>query len=246
MNDYTADSETMTGKIEAEKGGQGFDARGFPDVIAAHEAGHVVALAAAGLADEFTRATIVPQNGVHGLTVRSGASLFKLSGELTGHSQRIAGATGADQRAAVKAFGDFILTTPAVCLPHVCFFFGGGACDRMLGRESAARNSIDVNCVNTMVLPAMVLPPLADGDLRQVQSKIDAFLFKVFERERALLVKVYNALVERKTIDRASIGQEIMDDMRACAKRASSDYSELLKWFEAWHAGRAPKFAQMG
>ncbi len=246
MNDYTADSETMTGKIEAEKGGQGFDARGFPDVIAAHEAGHVVALAAAGLADEFTRATIVPQNGVHGLTIRSGASLFKLSGELTGHSQRIAGAIGADQQAAVKAFGDFILTTPAVCLPHVCFFFGGGACDRMLGRESSARNTIDVNCVNTMVLPAMVLPPLADGDLRQVQSKVDAFLFKVFERERLLFGKVYNALVERKTIDRASVGIEMLDDMCACAKRASSDYAELLKWFEAWHAGKAPKFAQMG
>ena len=102
--DYTVDSETMTGKIEAEKGGQGFDARDFPDVIAAHEAGHVVALAAAGLADEFTRATIVPQNGVHGLTIRSGASLFKLSGELTRHSQHIAGATGADQQVAVKAF----------------------------------------------------------------------------------------------------------------------------------------------
>lgn len=202
-----------------------------------------MALAAAGLADEFTRATIVPQNGVHGLTIRSGASLFKLSGELAGHSLRIAGASGADQQAAVKAFGDFILTTPAVCLPHVCFFFGGGACDRMLGRESAERNSVDVNCVNTMVLPAMVLPPMAEGDLVQVQSKIDAFLFKVFKRERTLLVKVYNALVERKTIDRASIGQDIMDDMRACAKRVSSDYSELLKWFEAWHAGKAPKFA---
>lgn len=241
MNTTTTNTETKNDKQIKE--GTGIGGSAFPDVIAAHEAGHVVALAAAGLADEFTRATIVPQNGVHGLTIRSGASLFKLSGELTRHSQRIAGATGADQQVAVKAFGDFILTTPAVCLPHVCFFFGGGACDRMLGRESSARNSIDVNCVNTMVLPAMVLPPQADGDLRQVQSKIDAFLFKVFERERLLFGKVYNALVERKTIDRASVGLEVLDDMCACAKRASSDYAELLKWFEAWHAGKAPKFA---
>lgn len=239
----TTTTNTETKNTKQIKEGTGIEGKAFPDVIAAHEAGHVVALAAAGLADEFTRATIVPQNGVYGLTIRSGASLFKLSGELTGHSQRIAGAIGADQQAAVKAFGDFILTTPAVCLPHVCFFFGGGACDRMLGRESSARNTIDVNCVNTMVLPAMVLPPLADGDLRQVQSKVDAFLFKVFDRERLLFGKVYNALVERKTIDRASVGIEMLDDMCACAKRASSDYLELLKWFEAWHAGKAPKFA---
>ena len=241
MNTTSTNTEMNT--LEKTKEGIGIGGNAFPDVIAAHEAGHVVALAAAGLADEFTRATIVPQNGVHGLTIRSGASLFRLSGELAGHSQRIAGAVGADQQAAVKAFGDFIRTTPAVCLPHLCFFFGGGACDRMLGRESPARNSVDVDCVNKMVLPAMVLQPLADGDLRQVQSRIDAFLFKVFDRERLLFGKVYNALVERKTIDRASVGLEMLDDMRACAERAFPDYSELLKWFEAWHADRSPKFA---
>ena len=51
----------------------------YPNEIVAHECGHWFALAAAGLAGEFTCATVVQQGGVCGLTTRSGESLTKYS-----------------------------------------------------------------------------------------------------------------------------------------------------------------------
>ena len=212
----------------------------FPNEIVAHECGHVVALAAAGLADEFTSVTIIPQNGVKGLTTRSGASLTELSGRLAEHSQRVASAAAAADAekiaTAVREFKDFIATTPVVCLPHLCFFFGGGSCDRLFGRENAARNTIDVNCIRSMVIPAMVLQPPADDRLREVQDKVDEFLFSVFEKNMSLFRKIYDALVERKTLDRASLGPDILREMETCASRSKEDYGQLLVWFRQWHA----------
>ena len=215
--------ETMSLEIPAHR---------FPNEIAAHECGHVVALAAVGLADEFTSVTIIPQNGIKGLTTRSGASLTELSGRLADHRQRVASAaTTADAEAiatAVREFKDFIATTPVVCLPHLCFFFGGGSCDRLFGRENAARNTIDVNCIRRMVMPAMVLQPPADDRLRMVQDKVDEFLFSVFEKNMSLFRKIYDALVERKILDRASLGPDLLREMDTCASRSKEDYGKLL------------------
>ena len=209
----------------------------FPNVTAAHECGHVVALAAAGLADEFLYVTIVPQNGIRGLTTRSGASLTKLSGELAEYSARIASATGEAQQKAIAEYNEFIATTPKVCLPHLCFFFGGGSLDRKFKREdTTGRNSIDADCIRKMVMPAMVLQTLSDEHLREVQDNVDKlFLFPVFEGNEPLFGKIYKSLVERNTLACHNLGPDIRREMDECAERSKKGYEELLAWFREWH-----------
>ena len=183
----------------------------FPDEIATHECGHVVALAATGLTEEFRSATIVPQNGMLGLTIRSGESLTRLSNEFLEYSRNLA-----DGQTEIEAFRNFVLTTPAVCLPHICFFFGGGSIDRLLGRENARRNSIDAKCMREMVMPAMLLSELADDDLLYVQSNVDKFLHNVFTKEKILFNRIYHAIVEHKTLVHTSIDPNLMKEMIAC------------------------------
>lgn len=218
----------------------------FPNVIAAHECGHVVALAAAGLADEFLYVTIVPQNGIRGLTTRSGASLTKLSGELAEYSARIASATGGAQKRVTAEYNEFIATTPKVCLPHLCFFFGGGSLDRKFKREDTGRNLIDADCIRNMVMPAMVLQILSEDHLREVQDKVDEFLFPVFEGNEPLFEKIYESLVERETLDRDNIGPDILREMNECAERSKEGYGKLLTWFRQWHGRHRLKFGEQG
>ena len=205
----------------------------FLDEIATHECGHVVALAAAGLTEEFISVTIVPENGVRGLTVRSGASLTQLSDKLSEYAQNLADG----RQEGLEAFRNFVLTTPAVCLPHICFFFGGGSIDRLLGRENRNRNAIDANCIRQMVVPSMLLPPLSDEDLTGIQEKVDEFLFNVFKKEKALFGRIYRAIVERKTLGRNSI-PDVLKDMQACADRSEGIYKSLLASIENWHSGK--------
>ena len=210
----------------------------FPKVIAAHECGHVVALAAAGLADEFLYVTIVPQNNALGVTKRTGASLTELGYELDIFPVRINAATGEAQQRVTAEFNDFIATTPDVCLPHLCFFFGGGSLDRLLGRENANRNSIDADCIRNMVMPSMVLKPSWADHLREVQEKVDEFLFPVFEVEEneQLFEQLFESLLKRKALTRADLDPDIRDEMNECAERSKKGYEELLVWFRQWHS----------
>ena len=211
----------------------------FPDEIATHECGHVVALAATGLTEEFRSATIVPQNGMLGLTIRSGESLTRLSNKLSEFSKK----NLADQTE-IEAFRNFVLTTPAVCLPHICFFLGGGSIDRLLGRENALRNSIDAKCMREMVMPAMLLPnlrpfpSLSDDDLLYVQSNVDKFLHNVFTKEKILFNRIYHAIVEHKTLVHTSIDPNLMKEMKACGERSAEAYKSLLAAVEKWYAGK--------
>ncbi len=54
--------------------------------------------------------------------------------------------------------------------------------------------------------------------------------------------KIYDALVERKTLDRASLGPDILHEMAACARRSKEDYGQLLAWFRQWHASMPTLF----
>ena len=206
----------------------------FPDEIATHECGHVVALAAAGLTKEFISATIVQQNGVLGLTVRSGASLTKLSAELSELSRKLADG----QQEELEEFRKFVLKIPDVCLPHICFFFGGGSIDRLLGRENADRNMIDTTCIRQMVVPAMLLPSLSDEDMTWVQKEVDEFLSNVFHKEKIFLGRLYRAIVEHKTLLQNNIDPEVLKEMHACAERSAGDYRSLLALVKEWYAGK--------
>ena len=211
----------------------------FPDEIATHECGHVVALAATGLTEEFRSATIVPQNGMLGLTIRSGESLTRLSDKLSEFSKK-----NLRDQTEIEAFRNFVLTTPAVCLPHICFFLGGGSIDRLLGRENALRNSIDAKCMREMVMPAMLLPnlrpfpSLSDDDLLYVQSNVDKFLHNVFTKEKTLFNRIYHAIVEHKTLVHTSIDPNLMKEMKACGERSAEAYKSRLAAFEKWYAGK--------
>ena len=77
-------------------------------------------------------------------------------------------------------------------------------------------------------MPAMVLQPPADDRLREVQDKVDEFLFSVFEKNMSLFRKIYDALVERKILDRASLGPDLLREMDTCASRSKEDYGKLL------------------
>ncbi len=212
----------------------------FPDQIAAHECGHVVALAAAGLTDEFISVTTVPQNGVLGLTVRSGESLDRQSAKLTEYSTNL----GNGQPEAIGAFHDFVLKEVcAVCLPHLSFFFGGGSIDRLLERESLERNRIDADCIRQMVVPAMLLTSLSDKDLTWLQEKVDAFLFSVFNREKALFGKIYKDIVEHKTLSRDNIDPEVLKEMEACAERSKENYAQLLELVKDWYSEKVDQLS---
>lgn len=211
------------------------DAKEFPDIIAAHECGHVVALAAAGLADEFKMVTIVPNDRSLGITDCTWISRDRLVANLGEHSRLLTGDAGQHPEV-MKNFKAFIQTVPAVCLPYLCYYYGGGSCDRLFGRESVDRNMIDANEIRTNIIPATLIPNPTEEDLQQIQRNVDRFLFKVLDEEEKLFGLIYTALVQRKTIDRDSLGQDILDEMQACSKYFSEDYKELLKWFEEWHA----------
>lgn len=202
----------------------------------------MVALAAAGLVDEFTSVTIIPQNGVMGLTTRTGASLTELSKRLNEYAQRMNAPDEETKEAAKQEFNAFFETIPAVCLPHLCFFFGGGSCDRLFGRENTARNEIDLDIISRNVIPAMVIKPPANDRLRDVQDNIDKFLFSVFEKNMSLFKNIYDALVERRNLDRASLSPDILREMERCATSSKWEYGQLLDWFSHWHASQPRTF----
>lgn len=206
----------------------------YQNNIAAHEAGHCVALAAAGLAEQFVSSTITPQanaNGqnVDGQTIRNGEALAAYGEQLAQLAGRMADPQG------LRNFHDFLVQeAPRVCLPHICFFFGGGACDRWLKREDLHRNLIDREVIYNQLFPAMNLMNIGDAEMSAVQGKVDEFLFNVFEREEKLLDGLYGVLVQRGTVLREDLGP-LFNEMKDCGKRAREDYDSLLNWFSIWY-----------
>ena len=206
----------------------------YQNNIAAHEAGHCVALAAAGLAEKFVSSTITPQTNadgqnVDGQTIRNGEALTAYSEKLTQLAGRMADPQG------LRNFHDFLVKeAPRVCLPHICFFFGGGACDRWLKCEDLHRNSIDREVICKQLFPAMTLKNIGDAEMSAVQGKVDEFLFNVFEREGNLLDGLYGALVQKGTVLREDLGP-LFNEMVACGERARKDYDSLLNWFSTWY-----------
>lgn len=228
----------------------------YQNNIAAHEAGHCVALAAAGLAGEFVLFTITPQmdeagRNVDGQTKISKETLNAYSGTLHAYSEtlrQLAKRMAIDpQNPAVDPQGprnlhDFLVEqAPRVCLPYICFFFGGGACDRWLKREDRARNAIDHNEIFTHLFPAMTLNNIGDAEMSAVQGKVDEFLFNVFEREGNLLDGLYGALVQKGTVLRKDLGP-LFNEMEVCGERAREDYASLLNWFSSWYEPQVQTF----
>ena len=207
------------------------DKKYYSDEIAAHEAGHVFALGATGLADEFQSVTTVHQTGVQGLTIRNGESLMRMSMELAGYARRLADPTRSDE--ARKAFRDFLMSeAPKTCLPHVCFFFGGGSIDRFLGCETPERNTIDMYAIRQYVLPAMAIQIL-DHDLYEIQAKVDSFLGKSLMTDAVLFKRIYEKLATQRTI--TAEDKELMCMMRNCTAPMSTAYQELYNWFLDWY-----------
>jgi len=206
----------------------------WTDEIAAHEAGHCVALVAAGLADEFVSATIVPQGGVQGLTVRSGESLARLSMGFAEHAARLGDLLRLEE--AKRAFREFLMTAPEVCLPHLCFYFGGGSMDRYLQRDNPARNSVDMNVIGSMVVPAMAIPAISVGELAEIQKKVDEFLWMVFDDEDCMIEGFYDELCDKRVIDRSDFDQILKGSFLGLTDESHEKYSELLSWFRDWHA----------
>lgn len=213
----------------------------YTNEIAAHEAGHCLALAATGLADEFQSCTIVSgydaqRRPTCGLTIRSGASLTRFREKLDQHSQRLAA-----QEESVNDFKDFLMkNVPKTCLPHICFFFGGGSFDRFLGREDTHRNSIDMKVLWENVVPSIAIQ-VTDKEFAELQGKVDEFLWAAFKANEALLKIIYDALVERETI---TANDDLLREMRAGAIPVSDAYQKLLAWFSEWYELRLNAVAE--
>lgn len=222
----------------------------YQNKIAAHEAGHCVALAAAGLAEKFVSSTIghgQMYNGrnVDGLTKKeeNDEALTAYHIELMAYRDKLTQPAGrmADPKDR-KDFHDFLVKeAPRVCLPHICFFFGGGACDRWLKCEDLHRNSIDREEICTKFFPAMTLVNIGDAEMFAVQGKVDEFLFNVFEREGNLLDGLYGALVQKGTVLREDLGP-LFNEMEVCGERAREDYASLLNWFSSWYEPQVQTF----
>ena len=213
----------------------------YPNEIVAHECGHWFALAAAGLAGDFTLATVVRQGGVYGRTERSEESLTKYSLDLASCAGKMGNPTSVE--AGMADFRNCIKRAPEACLPHICFFLGGGSVDRQLGRESTLRNSIDTNCVKTMVVPAMAVPSISDTEFKEVQAKVDEFLWAAFKREELLFAEMYELLSSRQTVTAADVNPQLAGKLKECAERSRDGYQRLLAWFREWHG---PKVSQFG
>ena len=65
---------------------------------------------------------------------------------------------------------------------------------------------------------------------------------RCLKKNTSLFRKIYDALVERKTLDRASLGPDILREMETCASRSKEDYGKLLVWFRQWHASMPKLF----
>ena len=211
--------------------------------IALHETGHFVALCATGLYDEFTSMTDLPRDycgaRVHGLTMRSGTSLMAYSRELCAAAQKLASDPGMLKDDSVReAFGK----AADVCLPHVCFFLGGGVVDGCFGTGSEQRNQIDHGHVKNELLATMRLP-CEDELVRQMGEMVNGFLRGVFARESESVTKIARLLKKRGTLDKRDTDGALLEDVNRIRRNAEAEYAKLLVDFRRWWMGKVAPLA---
>lgn len=210
--------------------------------ITLHETGHFVALCATGLYDEFTLMTDQATNdngtSVLGETKRNGRSLSIYLKELESVPQRT---KVEDPFSVIKeTFGK----APEVCLPHVCFFLGGGVIDDCFGTGSETRNKIDHNLVKDELLRTM-FPQIEVQErdrlelvqlelLSQMREMVSGFLQEVFYREFSSVAKIARLLKESGTIDKRGTDGILCDDVDRIHRNAETEYAKLLVDFREW------------
>lgn len=209
------------------------------ETIVKHECGHLVALMAAGIYSEFTRISVGAAehagDRVNGLTERSGDSLMQYSFDLLNWSRRLGGG-----QAGVEDWVRFLAERGlAVCLPHVCYFYGGGAMDRSAGCEDAERNGIDTREIEAKVLPSLVIT--WNDDCNFLKERVYAFLESVFRREQSLITRICGELRENPVMEKGQMDALLEKDPDGGAegvrRRAEGDYQTLLNDLREWYAG---------
>lgn len=170
------------------------DDRSF-DEIALHEAGHVVALYLSGIGEEFTDA-VTGDCGVDvkGLTRRTGASLLDLSRRFSAFAT-----------ATKREFNEVCAAAPSVCLPQICYFFGGGSMDRAVGRDCPTRNAIDDRHLSTEIMGTLMVSDLKPEAYAELREMVDAFLHLGFEENAGFVRAVYEELRTKKSVTAADI-----------------------------------------
>lgn len=204
------------------------------EIIALHETGHFIALYAMGLYDEFTVMTITPNNGTYGQTVRTGDSLNNLSKKLSSISTRLLNDPGL-----INEFNNIKDSSKDVCLPHVAFFFGGGAIDNYKNRENENRNRIDTNNLSQKVLPAMFILNLNDKCLTELKEMTYNYLHKAFDAYKDLISIVSDELLEKKAINKEMMNKTIstwesQNNTNNIKRNLENDFKCFIKAYNLW------------
>lgn len=210
------------------------------DIIAYHEAGHFVALYAMGLYDEFTLMSIEPREGMSGYTLRNGKSLIELCNKLTDVSRNTNLFQG------MLDFNEVKKHSMDICLPHVAFFFGGGALDEWKGRADNHRNSIDEENLSDLVLPSMFVLNF-NNCMEDLKAIMYPYLKKVFEVYSNLVDIVAGHLLELRTIDHARMN-DILEEWRPDDESVLKDqllvpFANMIHQYHNWWQHQVHSFS---
>jgi len=205
------------------------------DIITLHEVGHFIALYTAGLYEEFTFITNEPQTYegklVEGLTKRNGDSLTAIKDRLAGLST-----SGWSAEKIYSELDIIFAEAKQVCLPHLVFYFGGGAMDDKIGKADEVRNRIDVESINK-VINMMGVKNIAKDKLSSLQNIIYDYLFKVFDIYSNLVGTIYKALLEKGTINKAEMDPIIEaweKENKVDIQALQTHKDKLIKQYNDW------------
>lgn len=193
-------------------------------VVSRHEVGHFLALLATGVYNEFKSMNVKPENGLYGVTHRSGESLLAFS-------QLIVNALGngtLDQFRADKA------TQLKYVLPQICYFLGGGAIDNHFGCESDTRNSIDVKELKNL-LTALFVTDVNENDVADLKKMVYPFLSGVVDKYSTIFECLTDGLSNKEFLSKEDtdsiLGEWISSNNNL---NVDKEYAELLKKATIW------------
>ena len=126
-----------------------------------------------------------------------------------------------------------------ICLPHLAFFFGGGAMDYYKNREDEKRNRIDSDAIKAYVLPAMFVTNIDDKGIDELKSMFYEYLSKVFTAYENLSTKVCEELLQQKTITKDVMDKIVAEwkssnDTNKIKDNLNADFDVLLKKYHSW------------
>lgn len=216
--------------------------------IATHECGHLVAMMASGIYGEFASMLLTPTmymgEPVGGLVIRNSLALNKISTKLSENYSSLNKASFPD----LIAF--FVGEGLEICLPQICYFYGGGAIDRLMGCEDVGRNRIDERELEQSVFLALLIVAEKGWTEEQLdwfneqcawlKTQVYEFLTSVFTREMPVITGIVDVISMLVKVDRDLIDEllaKLVDKgVEGLKDRCAEDYRHLYLNVRKWYA----------